>query len=164
MVLYMSMGRGKKPEKTKWNPETTELEDGMLAEWAMLNDHGNQTGEDHGNQTGEDHDNHIMEDSKWWEGESQFLLDSQHLVEGLSLCDELLQSQSSSGDGDGEQRKIKPCLSDYSLIGAEDVKKDLKECQKLGPLDPPNIGKGKIVRPCQTDYGQIGDEDPKKDL
>lgn len=158
------------------NLETRELEDGVLAEWATLTDHGRRTGdnhqnqaeeEDHGNQPGKDHanqtgehDNHIMEDSKWWDGESQFLLDSQQLVEGLSLCDEFLQSQSSSGDGDGEQRNIKPCLSGYACIGAEDLKKDLEECQKLGPLDPINIAKEKTVGPWGSDYA---DEDPKQD-
>ncbi|XP_058108072.1 SUPPRESSOR OF GAMMA RESPONSE 1 isoform X2 [Magnolia sinica] len=83
------------------------------------------------------HENQPTEDPKWWEGESQFLLDSQQLVEGLSLCDELLQSQSSCGGG--EPRKDMPRLSDYAHIGAEDLKKDLEECQKLSHYDNTNI-------------------------
>ncbi|XP_057962446.1 SUPPRESSOR OF GAMMA RESPONSE 1 isoform X2 [Malania oleifera] len=79
-------------------------------------------------------------DPKWWDNESQYLLDSQQLVEGLSLCDELLQSQSPNRDGSGTDRKQqgKPCLSDYAQLGPEDLKKDLEECQHL-ILDPANI-------------------------
>ncbi|RVW45625.1 suppressor of GAMMA RESPONSE 1 [Vitis vinifera] len=59
-------------------------------------------------------DNHGEEEAKWWDNESQFLLDSQQLVEG------------------------KPRLSDYANLGAEDLKKDLEDCQDL-VLDPANI-------------------------
>ncbi|KAL7001239.1 hypothetical protein U1Q18_002391, partial [Sarracenia purpurea var. burkii] len=84
------------------------------------------------NQTGE-------EDPKWWDSESQYLLDSQQLVEGLSLCDELLQSQSPNRDRieSGELNR-KPRLSDYAHLGSENLKKDLEECQDL-VLDPANI-------------------------
>ncbi|MQM23057.1 hypothetical protein Taro_056119 [Colocasia esculenta] len=82
-------------------------------------------------------DNHVTEDPKWWEGESQFLLDSQQLAEGMALCEEFLQSQSSCGDG--EVRPSRPCLSDYAQMGVENLKKDLEECQKLSSTDLVNI-------------------------
>lgn len=80
------------------------------------------------------------DEGKWWENESQFLLSSQQLVEGLSLCDELLQSQSPNRNetGIGEKRSDKPRLSDYAQLGPEDLKRDLLECQNLTP-DPVNI-------------------------
>lgn len=73
------------------------------------------------------------EESKWWEGESQFLLDSQQLAEGMALCDEFLQSQSSCGGEVEEERRMKPCLlSEYARKGgADDFKKDLEDCQTL---------------------------------
>ncbi|XVE53354.1 hypothetical protein DITRI_Ditri02bG0197600 [Diplodiscus trichospermus] len=85
-------------------------------------------------------DNHAEDDPKWWDGESQYLLDSQQLVEGLSLCDELLQSQSPNRDANGndEVPASKPRLSDYAQLGAEYLKKDLEECQNLED-DPANI-------------------------
>ncbi|XP_031498910.1 SUPPRESSOR OF GAMMA RESPONSE 1 isoform X1 [Nymphaea colorata] len=83
----------------------------------------------------EDHNNNSIADPKWWEGESQFLLDSQQLVEGLYICDEILQSQSSSGSA---AKKIVPCLAEYSRIGAENLKKDLEECQSLNRPDLAN--------------------------
>ncbi|XP_026663472.2 SUPPRESSOR OF GAMMA RESPONSE 1 isoform X1 [Phoenix dactylifera] len=84
-----------------------------------------------------DQDNHPTEDTKWWEGESQFLLDSQQLAEGIAICDEFLQSQSSCG-GD-EAKKSRPCLSDYAHMGVEDLKKDLEACQNLSNNDHTNI-------------------------
>lgn len=90
------------------------------------------------NQTNEvvdNNDDHVEEDPKWWEGESQNLLDSEQLVEGLSLCDDLLQSQSPSRNGTSER---KARLADYAKLGPEDWKKDLEECQTL-VLDPANI-------------------------
>lgn len=85
-------------------------------------------------------DNHGDDDPKWWDSESQYLLDSQQLVEGLSLCDELLQSQSPGRDERGNNGDIsgKPRLSDYAQLGPEDLKKDLEECQHI-VLDPANI-------------------------
>ncbi|KAK8657629.1 hypothetical protein V6N13_035858 [Hibiscus sabdariffa] len=93
------------------------------------------------NNDNNDNDNHAEEDSKWWDGESQFLLDSQQLVEGLSLCDELLQSQSPQRDANGNDGMLdgKPRLSDYAQLGAEHLKKDLEECQNLEGDDPTNI-------------------------
>ncbi|PON87046.1 NAC domain containing protein [Trema orientale] len=82
------------------------------------------------------------EDTKWWDSESQNLLDSQQLVEGLSLCDDLLQSQSPNRDGNthenGQPQNDKPKLADYAQLGPEHLKKDLEECQNL-VLDPANI-------------------------
>ncbi|RVW65112.1 suppressor of gamma response 1 [Vitis vinifera] len=87
-------------------------------------------------------DNHGEEEAKWWDNESQFLLDSQQLVEGLSICDEFLQSQSPNREGheNGNDGHVtsKPRLSDYANLGAEDLKKDLEDCQDL-VLDPANI-------------------------
>ncbi|KAF8033122.1 hypothetical protein BT93_D1884 [Corymbia citriodora subsp. variegata] len=88
-----------------------------------------------------DDDHQAEEDSKWWDSESQNLLDSQQLVEGLSLCDEFLQSQSPNRDGDMNhhvESKKRPLLSDYAKLGPEDLKKDLEECHNLA-LDPANI-------------------------
>ena len=79
------------------------------------------------------------EDSKWGESESQYLLNSQQLVEGLSLCDELLQSQSPNRDGAKKgESKGKLRLSDYAYLGPEFLKKDLEESQDL-VLDPANL-------------------------
>jgi len=92
------------------------------------------------NHTGEVMDNndvHVEEDPKWWESESQHLLDSQQLVEALSLCDDIFQSQSPSRDGN-ENGNGKLRLSDYAQLGPEDLKKDLEECQYLA-CDPANI-------------------------
>eukprot|EP00262_Sarcandra_glabra_P007397 TRINITY_DN20172_c0_g1_i1.p1 TRINITY_DN20172_c0_g1~~TRINITY_DN20172_c0_g1_i1.p1 ORF type:complete len:424 (-),score=65.66 TRINITY_DN20172_c0_g1_i1:135-1406(-) len=102
-------------------PETGDGENGAQSEWEKLDDHENPS----------------MDDSKWWEGESQFLLDSQQLVEGLSLCDEILESQSLYGGG--EVKKVIPCLSDYAHMGSEHLKKDLEECQNLSRLDHTNL-------------------------
>ncbi|GLT91752.1 hypothetical protein SLE2022_096250 [Rubroshorea leprosula] len=96
--------------------------------------------ENHDNQIPDNNDKDHEEDNpKWWEGESQCLLDSQQLVEALSLCDDLLQSQSPNRDIDGSGApKNKSCFSDYAQLGAEHLKKDLEECQNL-ELDPANI-------------------------
>ncbi|ONI31307.1 hypothetical protein PRUPE_1G305300 [Prunus persica] len=85
-------------------------------------------------------ENNAQEDPKWWDSESQNLLDSQQLVEGLSLCDDLLQSQSPirTGHENGEPARVKPRLADYAKLGPENLKKDLEECQNI-VLDPANI-------------------------
>nr|AFN55269.1 NAC domain-containing protein [Tamarix hispida] len=77
------------------------------------------------------------DDTKWWDSESQYLIDSQQLVEALSLCDDLLQSQSPNRDGleNGAVKKKKPSLSDYAQLGAEQFKKDLQDCQSLDKKD-----------------------------
>ncbi|PWA41506.1 NAC (No Apical Meristem) domain transcriptional regulator superfamily protein [Artemisia annua] len=72
-------------------------------------------------------------DPNWWEGESQFLLDSQQLVEGLSLCDELLQSQSPQRDVENQHSEGKPCLADYARLGADNLKKDIEACKDFVP-------------------------------
>ncbi|KAK2971529.1 hypothetical protein RJ640_017898 [Escallonia rubra] len=95
--------------------------------------------EDNADQIEGDHNNQAGEDPKWWDSESQNLLDSQQLVEGLSLCDDLLQSQSPNRDEcENRDLKGKPRLSDYAHLGPESLKKDLEECQHL-VLDPANI-------------------------
>lgn len=74
-----------------------------------------------------------------WDSESQYLLDSQQMVEAMTLCDELLQSQSPDRNGAGFQKSDgKPCLSDYAYLGPENLKRDLEDCQALA-LDPANI-------------------------
>ncbi|XP_010262846.1 PREDICTED: NAC domain-containing protein 8-like [Nelumbo nucifera] len=135
---------GKEPECShlttfSQHPETRYLEDEIQPKLEKPDGRGSQKLDEHDNDMVDNHENQNGEDPKWWEGESQFLLDSQQLVEGLSLCDELLQSQSSSGDGDGKEQKEKPRLSDYAQIGVEDLKRDLEECQKLSVVDPGNI-------------------------
>ncbi|KAJ6891215.1 SUPPRESSOR OF GAMMA RESPONSE 1-like isoform X1 [Populus alba x Populus x berolinensis] len=85
-----------------------------------------------------DDDNCAGEERKWWDSESQQLLDSQQLVEGLSLCAEFLQSQSPDRGGHGTEAIGKNGLSDYALLGPEYLKKDLEECQNL-ELDQANI-------------------------
>lgn len=90
-------------------------------------------------QMGDDNENYAGEDENGWDSASQYLLDSQQLVEAMSLCDELLRSQSPNRNG-VENREIvgKACLSDYARLGTENFKRDLEECQAL-VLDPANI-------------------------
>ncbi|XP_043717233.1 SUPPRESSOR OF GAMMA RESPONSE 1 [Telopea speciosissima] len=124
--------------KPSLHRETTYVEDGVEVAWEKLDDQDHHEVVNQNDHTVDDYD-HNEEDPKWWEGESQFILDSQQLVEGLSLCDDLLQSQSSNPDVDGEERKPKPRLSDYARLGPEDLKKDLEECQNLALLDHGDI-------------------------
>lgn len=83
-------------------------------------------------------ENNADEGQKWWDSESQNLLDSQQLVEALSLCDDLLHSQSPGRDGKRGEHKDQLGLSVYAQLGPEHLKKDIEECQKL-VLDPANI-------------------------
>ncbi|XAR65388.1 hypothetical protein NMG60_11009504 [Bertholletia excelsa] len=107
---------------------TSDHQDSLVAE-----NQDNQIEDDNNN------NNQTGEDPKWWDSESQHILDSQQLVEGLSLCDELLCSQSPDRDAtENIEPNNKPSLSDYTHLGPEDLKKDLEECQKL-VLDPANI-------------------------
>ncbi|KAF7133157.1 hypothetical protein RHSIM_Rhsim09G0112100 [Rhododendron simsii] len=109
------------------NPNYQEIHESLLA----AKSDADQVEDNDDNQTGED--------PKWWEGESQYLLSSQQLVEGLSLCDDLLQSQSPTrGENENGELKVKSCLSDYAILGPEYLKKDLVECQDL-LLDAANI-------------------------
>ncbi|KAL2347528.1 hypothetical protein Fmac_001528 [Flemingia macrophylla] len=85
-----------------------------------------------------DKENNAEEGQKWWDSESQNLLDSQQLVEALSLCDDLLHSQSPGRDGKHEEHKNQPGLSVYAQLGPEHLKKDIEECQNLA-LDHANI-------------------------
>ncbi|MED6184676.1 hypothetical protein PIB30_049823 [Stylosanthes scabra] len=73
----------------------------------------------------------------WWDSDSQNLLDSQQLVEALTLCEDILHSQSSN-KGD-ENDKNQTGLSVYAHLGPEHLKKDIEECQKLA-LDAKNAG------------------------
>jgi acetolactate synthase regulatory subunit len=86
----------------------------------------------------DDQDKHPSQDEKWWEGESQFLLNSQQLAECMSICDEFLQSQNSCGSED-EHQKSRPRLAEYGHLPADELKKDLEECQKLDDVDNTNL-------------------------
>ncbi|CAA3002442.1 NAC domain-containing 8 isoform X1 [Olea europaea subsp. europaea] len=104
------------------------------------NDEDYNNSENHTGEVEDKNDDEAADGSKCWESESQYLLDSQQLVEGLSLCDEFLQSQSPNRDVQEKNQELncKPRLSDYARLGPEDFKKDLAECQDL-VLDPANI-------------------------
>ncbi|KAI3467138.1 hypothetical protein Pfo_023801 [Paulownia fortunei] len=104
------------------------------------NDQNHYNVENHADQVGDKNNDETADDIKWWENESQYLLSSQQLVEGLSLCDELLQSQSPNRDeiGNGQGLNGKPHLSDYAHLGPEDLKRDLEECQNM-VSDPADI-------------------------
>ncbi|GAB4828911.1 hypothetical protein Ancab_018572 [Ancistrocladus abbreviatus] len=73
------------------------------------------------------------EDPNWWDNKSQYLLNSQQLVEGLSLCDDLFHNQSPNQDGNENDATMrgKPGFLDYAHQGPEDPKKDLEEFQIL---------------------------------
>lgn len=62
---------------------------------------------------------------------SQNLLDSQQLAEGLSLFADFFQSQSPKRDGESGEQMERPSLSVYAHLGAEQLKKDIEECQNL---------------------------------
>lgn len=115
------------------------MEDEVEAQNEKLDSENLITSKDDRDQLEEKNDNDNGEEPKWSDSEFQYLLDSQQLVEGLSLCDELLQSQSPNRDGTrtGQELKGRPCLSDYAQLGKEHWKKDLEECQNL-VLDPPS--------------------------
>ncbi|XP_058182835.1 SUPPRESSOR OF GAMMA RESPONSE 1-like isoform X2 [Rhododendron vialii] len=125
---HHEMGHVEEKEQAPFgNPNYQEIHESLLA---AKND-ADQVEDNDDNQTGED--------PKWWEGESQYLLNSQQLVEGLPLCDDLLQSQSPTrGENENGELKVKSCLSDYAILGPEYLKKDLVECQDL-VLDAANI-------------------------
>ncbi|KAL1198419.1 SUPPRESSOR OF GAMMA RESPONSE 1 [Cardamine amara subsp. amara] len=86
-------------------------------------------------------ENQAEEDPTWLDSGSQFVLDSQQLVEALSLCDDLLlmgsQDREENTNNGGSKNK-QPCFADYAHLGTEDFKRDLEECQKI-VLDPSNI-------------------------
>ncbi|KAL2523468.1 NAC domain-containing protein 8 [Forsythia ovata] len=95
----------------------------------------------HDDQVEDKNGDEAVDDTKWWENESQFLLSSHQLMEGRSLCDELLQIQSPNRDGNenGQGLNHKPLLSNYARIGPEDLKKDLEECQCLVYIGSINV-------------------------
>lgn len=132
------MGLGQGPIETYADPAQHEME---LETCCKVGDHEDHVTEENGvcdelgaNDNGEGGE----EESKWWDSESQYLLDSQQLVEGLSLCDEFLQSQSPQRDVENQESKGKPSLGDYARLGPENLKKDLEECQELA-FDPANL-------------------------
>lgn len=106
---------------------------------------------DHSEQVEEE--DHNGEKVKWWDGESQDLLDSQQLVEALSLCDDLLQSQSPKNANNGHgASNSKAILLDYANLGSEHLKKDLEACQNyvLNPMHieldtPPDFRLSQLV-------------------
>ncbi|CAA7017248.1 unnamed protein product [Microthlaspi erraticum] len=87
-----------------------------------------------------ENENEAEEDHNWVDSGSEFVLNSQQLVEALSLCDDLLQvSQDREGNvSNGGSRNKQPCFADYAHLGTEDFKRDLEDCQRL-VLDPSNI-------------------------
>ncbi|XP_076906586.1 SUPPRESSOR OF GAMMA RESPONSE 1-like [Bidens hawaiensis] len=87
---------------------------------------------------GVNNDSQGGEEANLWDNESPYLLDSQQLVEGLSLYDEFFQSQSSQRDVENQESNGKPRLADYVQLGPESLKKDLEACQDL-VLDPANL-------------------------
>uniref|UniRef100_A0ACD6AJ72 Uncharacterized protein n=1 Tax=Avena sativa TaxID=4498 RepID=A0ACD6AJ72_AVESA len=104
----------------------------------------------------ENGDNPSSQDPNLWEGDSQFLLDSQQLAENLAICDEFLQSQTSCGDGD-EPGVIKPRLAVYAQLPVEDLKKDLEEYKDLGPSDDvatPELENAAEFRLSQIEFSQ----------
>lgn len=123
-------------------PDMGHLEGEVQTECEQIDCQNILKAENHVDEVLDHNDNHGEEEAKWWDNESQFLLDSQQLVEGLSICDEFLQSQSPNREGheNGNDGHVtsKPRLSDYANLGAEDLKKDLEDCQDL-VLDPANI-------------------------
>ncbi|KAJ0813224.1 putative transcription factor NAM family [Helianthus annuus] len=136
-------GLEQEPAETFADPVQHEMEPVNEVE---LETSGGKLGEDEDNMTNENHvsdipgannDSQGGEEVKWWDSESQYILDSQQLVEGLSLCDEFLQSQSPQRDAEN-QPNGKPRLADYAHLGAENLKKDLEACQDL-VLDPANL-------------------------
>ncbi|CAN1137778.1 SUPPRESSOR OF GAMMA RESPONSE 1 [Linum perenne] len=111
-------------DEVQLNPEKPNLDDQPVTENQVLENNGD----------------FVEDDTTWWAGESQNLLNSQQMVEGLSLCEEFLRSQSPKRDWNGDpisDGKF-PLSSQYAKLGPEDLKKDLEECQTL-VLDPANI-------------------------
>ncbi|CAK8537378.1 unnamed protein product [Lathyrus sativus] len=89
------------------------------------------------NEAIENIENNGDEGQRWWDSESQNMLDSQQLVEALSLCDDLFHSQSPTRDGKDEEQKNQTGLSVYAELGPEYLKKDIEDCQNL-VIDPAN--------------------------
>lgn len=84
-------------------------------------------------------ENQGEEEPAWDDSGSQFILNSQQLVEALSLCDDFLQVGSQDREentNSGSLKNKQPSFADYATT--EDFKRDLEECQKI-ILDPSNI-------------------------
>jgi len=104
-----------------------------------------------------DNENQGEEDPTWFDSGSQFILNSQQLVEALSLCDDLLGSQDrEENTNSGSLKDKQPCIADYAHLGPEDFKRDLEECQKI-VLDPSNI---ELDTPPEFRLSQLVSLDP----
>ncbi|XP_024994307.1 SUPPRESSOR OF GAMMA RESPONSE 1 isoform X2 [Cynara cardunculus var. scolymus] len=136
------MGLGQGPTEIYADPAQMELIDEAERETCCkkVGDHEDHVTEENGvsDELGTNDNGEAGEEPKWWDSESQYLLDSQQLVEGLSLCDEFLQSQSPQRDVENRESNRKPSLADYAQLGPENLKKDLEECQGLA-FDPANL-------------------------
>ncbi|CAH8358486.1 unnamed protein product [Eruca vesicaria subsp. sativa] len=106
----------------------------------MRNDKEEEENDEEDRETNkEGEENEAEEEQNWLDsGGSQFILNSQQLVEALSLCDDLLQVGSQDTNNGGGLRNKQPCFGDYAHLGTDDFKRDLEDCQKL-VLDPSNI-------------------------
>ncbi|CAM8948221.1 unnamed protein product [Rhodiola kirilowii] len=140
-ILYPELDNIQKPASIQDQPEAYYVTNEVLEASMDLQNQEQVNEETALNEMTDYNDINAGEGKKWWDSESQNLLDSQQLVEGLSLCDDLLRSQSPCRDfavPEPQKPNGKPCLSDYAVLGPEDLKRDLEECQKL-VLDPANI-------------------------
>ncbi|KAL2507572.1 SUPPRESSOR OF GAMMA RESPONSE 1-like [Forsythia ovata] len=113
------------PESPRSERRYSNIEMGEESFVSIVQNHDDQVEDKNGDKA--------VNDTKWWENKSQFLLSSQQLVEGPSLCNELLQSQSPNRDGNENCQGLnhKPLLSDYARLGLENLKKYLEKCQCL---------------------------------
>jgi len=108
-------------------------------------------------------ENEAGDDPKWYDLEAQNIMDSQQLAEYISLCDEFIISQSPSREDqqNHKEKKRKTRLSDhYACLGAEDLKKDLEECQDY---EQQNHKEKKCKTRLSDHYACLGAEDLKKD-
>lgn len=106
-----------------------------------------------------DDENQAEEEPTWFDNESQFILNSQQLVEALSLCDDFLQVGSQDREENtncGSLKNKQPFFADYAELGTEDFKRDLEECQKI-VLDPSNI---ELDTPPEFRLSQLVNLDP----
>ncbi|CAG7901813.1 unnamed protein product [Brassica rapa] len=94
--------------------------------------HDKEDENDQKNKEGEENHQAEEEENLLDSGGSQFILNSQQLVEALALCDDLLQVGSQdTNNGGGLRNKQQPCFGDYAHLGGTD---DFKLV-----LDPCNI-------------------------
>lgn len=125
---------------TLQHQEVNYIEDHMETPFQKSGNHDLIT-ENEIDQTEVKNENEAGEDPKWYDSESQNIMDSQQLAEYISLCDEFIMSQSPNRDEqqNHKEKKCKTRLSDhYACLGPEALKKDLEECQDY-ELDPANI-------------------------